>query len=182
MLRHIGPSKSGIPHDAHAIVGTANPFRLIETPMLRMTRQADYGIVLLRFLAQHHDEDVSWNAKDLAGEVHLPLPMVSKILKLLARANLLTSTRGVKGGYRLVRSPEAITVTEVIEALEGPIAITDCTSAEDINCDIAAMCAVRSNWTTINRVVRAALDEISLSQMAAPMRRALATATPRTQE
>lgn len=146
--------------------------------MLRMTRQADYGIVLLTYFA-HHPPMVAangrashsgvYNARDLAAQVHLPEPMVGKILKLLGRAGLLVSTRGVKGGYRLARDPAEISVADIVQAIEGPIAITECTNLDAVNCSIAAMCAVKSNWQTINRVVRDALDRISLEQMAGPI-------------
>lgn len=146
--------------------------------MLRMTRQADYGIVLLTYFAHHPPMAASdgkgsqtgiYNARDLAAQVHLPEPMVGKILKLLARAGLLASTRGVKGGYRLARDPAEISVADIVQAIEGPIAITECTNLDAVNCSIAAMCAVKSNWQTINRVVRDALERISLEQMAGPL-------------
>jgi len=136
--------------------------------MLRMTRQADYAIVLLTYFA-HHPTVAIYNARDLAGHVHLPEPMVGKILKLLARAGMLTSTRGVKGGYHLASDPASISVADIVQAVEGPISITECTSTEAVNCSIAAMCAVKSNWQTINRVVHDALSQISLAQMTGPL-------------
>jgi FeS assembly SUF system regulator len=138
--------------------------------MIRMTRQADYGIVLLTYFADHRPGEATFTARDLAAETHLPVPMVSKILKTLAREGLLASQRGVHGGYRLERSPDQISVVDIITALEGPIGITECTLDDPGTCDIAARCAVRSNWQTINRVVRDALSRITLSQMAGPMR------------
>jgi FeS assembly SUF system regulator len=138
--------------------------------MIRMTRQADYGIVLLTYFAEHRPGEATFTARDLAAETHLPVPMVSKILKTLAREGLLTSLRGVHGGYRLERSPDDISVVDIITALEGPIGITECTLDDPGTCGIVAMCAVRSNWQTINRVVRDALSRITLSQMAGPMK------------
>ena len=135
--------------------------------MLRMTRQADYAIVLLTYFADHRG--IVLTARDLAAQVHLPVPMVSKILKALAREGLLQSTRGAHGGYRLDRAAEEISVAEIVTAIEGPIAITECTSDAPANCDIAAMCAVRANWQTINQVVRDALGGISLAQMTSPI-------------
>ena len=96
--------------------------------MIRITKQTDYGIVLLTHLAAHPDRH--FNAPELAAEARLPLPMVSKILKLLAREGLLASHRGVKGGYSLARPAEEISMAEIIAALEGPIAITECVSVE----------------------------------------------------
>ncbi|MFH0943920.1 MAG: SUF system Fe-S cluster assembly regulator [Planctomycetota bacterium] len=143
--------------------------------MIRMTRQADYGIVLLTCFAQSEGGG-PYNARELAGKVHLPVPMVAKILKGLAREGLLSSQRGVHGGYCLARPATEISVAEIIVALEGPIGITDCSSMETFSCDIAALCAVKSNWQTINLVVREALDQISLARMASPMN--LADGTP----
>jgi len=135
--------------------------------MIRMTRQSDYGIVLLATFA-HEAEGESHTARDLAERTHLPMPMVAKILKSLAREGLLLSTRGVHGGYRLSRGPADISVSEIITALEGPIGITECTTDTPSNCEIASHCAVKSNWGTINQVVRDALDGITLEHMAGP--------------
>ncbi|MBI4880858.1 MAG: SUF system Fe-S cluster assembly regulator [Planctomycetes bacterium] len=135
--------------------------------MFRMTRQADYGIVLLACFAQREEGD-SLNARDLAAEVHLPVPMASKILKALARAGLLASQRGVNGGYRLARRPDQISLAEIINALEGPIGITDCSSGDHSSCNIAALCAVRGKWQSISGAMRDALGSISLASMAGP--------------
>jgi FeS assembly SUF system regulator len=133
--------------------------------MIRITKQTDYGIVLLTHLAT--DPERQYNAPDLAAEAHLPLPMVSKILKLLAREGLLASHRGVKGGYSLARQPEAISMAEIIAALEGPIALTECISVEG-DCSHEPLCPVRSNWRRINQAVRTALAGITLAEMAHP--------------
>jgi FeS assembly SUF system regulator len=133
--------------------------------MIRITKQTDYGIVLLTHLAVHPERQ--YNAPDLAAEAHLPLPMVSKILKLLAREGLLVSHRGVKGGYSLAQQPEAISMAEIIAALEGPIAITECISVEG-DCFHEPLCPVRSNWRRINQAVRTALEGITLAEMAHP--------------
>lgn len=134
--------------------------------MLRMTRQADYAIVLLTCVAARPE---GLAARDLAERVHLPLPMVSKILKALAREGLLLSTRGAHGGYRLARPADDISFADIVTAIEGPIGITECTTESPETCDIAAMCAVKSNWQKINHVVRDALDQITLAQMTSPL-------------
>jgi FeS assembly SUF system regulator len=136
--------------------------------MIRITKQTDYGIVLLTHLAVEPERQ--YNAPELAGEARLPLPMVSKILKLLAREGLLDSHRGVKGGYSLARPPEAISMAEIIAALEGPIALTECISVEG-DCSHEALCPVRSNWQRINQAVRSALSGISLAELAHPRQR-----------
>jgi len=133
--------------------------------MIRITKQTDYGIVLLTYLAGHTER--LFNAPELAAETHLPLPMVSKILKVLAREGMLASHRGVKGGYSLARLPEEISMAEIIAALEGPIALTECIEVSG-DCSHESLCRVRSNWQRINQAVRGALEEISLAEMAQP--------------
>lgn len=132
--------------------------------MIRITKQTDYGVVLLTHLASQPDRHV--NAPELSAETQLPLPMVSKILKLLVREGLLLSNRGVKGGYSLARLPGEITMAEIIAALEGPIAITECIELSS-DCSHEQLCSVRSNWQRINDAVRGALEGITLAEMAA---------------
>lgn len=133
--------------------------------MLRITKQSDYGIVLMTLFGGAEAGRVH-STRDLAASAKLPLPTVSKILKALARAGLLQSHRGVKGGYRLARDPARISVEEIIRALEGPIAITECIEGGS-DCEIEASCPVRTNWQRINGAVRDALAAIPLSEMAA---------------
>jgi len=134
--------------------------------MIRITKQTDYGIVLLTHLAAQPLRHL--NAPELASETQLPLPMVSKILKVLVREGLLLSNRGVKGGYSLARRPDEITMAEIIAALEGPIAITECIEVSS-DCSHEQLCPVRSNWQRINAAVREALDGITLAEMAMPL-------------
>jgi FeS assembly SUF system regulator len=115
------------------------------------------------------------NARDLAVEAHLPLPTVSKILKVLAREGLLVAHRGVKGGFSLARQPEEISVAEIINALEGPIAITTCSFHAPGRCQLERLCPVGSNWQRINQVIREALENITLSEMTHPLPQGFAT-------
>lgn len=136
--------------------------------MLRITKQTDYGIVLLSRMAAEPQR--LFNAPELAGEAQLPLPTVSKILKLLARDQVLASHRGVKGGYSLSRPPEAITISEVITCLDGPIAMTECVDDEAPGvCQQEGHCPTQANWQVINRAVRRALEGITLRDMAEPL-------------
>jgi len=135
--------------------------------MIRITKQTDYGIVLLTHLASHAER--SFNAPELAAETGLPLPMVSKTLKLLAKEHLLSSHRGVKGGYSLAAPAEEITMAQVIAALEGPIAITECIDLSG-ECSHERVCPTRNNWHRINRALKEALAQISLAEMAPPFR------------
>jgi FeS assembly SUF system regulator len=141
--------------------------------MLRITKQSDYAIVLMTHIVSTEDR---WlNAAELATQAGLPQPMVSKILKLLTRGRLLESHRGVKGGYSLARSSSAITVAEIIEALEGPISVTECIEESPGECSQEAFCRVRGNWQRINHALRQALSEITLEEMARPGSDALVT-------
>jgi FeS assembly SUF system regulator len=131
--------------------------------MIRITKQTDYGIVLLTHMAATPERRA--NAPELATETRLPLPMVSKILKLLVREGVLLSHRGVKGGYGLGRPPEEISMAEVISALEGPIAITECID-DHSGCSHEAFCGVRGRWQRINTALRETLEGITLAEMA----------------
>jgi len=134
--------------------------------MLRMTKQTDYGFVLLSHLAQGPGRVV--NSPDLADETRLPLPMVSKILKLLARQGLLESHRGVKGGYSLARAPGEITAADILRALEGSVALTVCVDGSPGECDRETFCQVRRHWQAINEAVDSALGRVTLGDLADP--------------
>jgi FeS assembly SUF system regulator len=139
--------------------------------LLRLSRITDYGIVLLAQLAQQTrtagDFAAPRTARDLAAEVALPVPMVSKILKILARANILGSQRGAKGGYTLTRRPEDLSVAELITALDGPVALTQCAISPGL-CDHEQSCAVSNPWQVINQVVEYALSEVTLADLINP--------------
>lgn len=133
--------------------------------MIRMSKLTDYGFVVLSRFTQH-GQDALVNAPDLAAETGLPLPTVSKLLKILTKNGLLQAHRGVKGGYSLARSASAISATEVIEALEGPLAFTDCTSPDgEYGCAIEENCPNKSHWRQITTVVRDALSQVSLAEL-----------------
>lgn len=139
--------------------------------MFRLSRMTDYGIVLLAHLASqlgHRDETLApQNARELAAQVDLPLPVVSKVLKQLARNGILESHRGAKGGFTLERRPEDLSVAELVAALDGPVALTQCVVDPGL-CDHESTCAVRSPWQVINRVVENALSEVSLADLVSP--------------
>jgi FeS assembly SUF system regulator len=128
---------------------------------------ADYSIVLMSQLAARPGSLVQ--APDLALLTGLPVPTVAKTLKRLSHAGLVESQRGTKGGYVLVRDAADIPVTEIITAVDGPIALTDCTVEEDGVCEIEALCPTRTNWKKINEAVISALRGISLADMTPQM-------------
>lgn len=131
--------------------------------MLRISKLADYGTVLMTYMAKHPDE--LHTAKTIAAHTQITLPMASKILKLLTQAGLLSSARGAQGGYSMAREPQHINVVEIIAALDGNIALTDCSSAVS-ECSLELICTIRNNWRLINQVVYEALKTISLADLA----------------
>jgi FeS assembly SUF system regulator len=130
--------------------------------VLRISKLTDYGTVVLAELAGNPGAVSS--AADVASATGIGLPTVSKLLKRLARAELVTSTRGVNGGYRLAREPRDISAANVIDALEGPVSITEC-SASDSQCDYEQVCNVGNAWQRVNVAIRHALDEVSLADL-----------------
>ena len=135
--------------------------------MIRISRITDYGIVLMAHLAERNG-DKPRNAREVAESTQLPLPVVSKILKALAREGLLVSHRGAKGGYSLGRDSSEILVTEMIGALEGPFGLTECTTHPGA-CPQESDCHVREPWQRINRVVYDALAHITLADLVGPL-------------
>ena len=134
--------------------------------MLRMAKLTDYGIVLLTQFAARQDA-TPMTARELSVQARLPLPTVGKLLKQLSHGGLLSSQRGTKGGYFLARPAREITVAQIIEVLEGPMALTEC-QAPGV-CDQERFCSVKPNWLVINRTVRDALSNVTLADMARPM-------------
>ena len=133
--------------------------------MLRIRRLADYGTVVMVYLAKQSQE--LCNARDIALQTHLSVPTVSKILKRLTGAGLLTSERGVTGGYRLQRAAAEISVSQIIFALEEHRGITEC-SLEPNDCSLQGVCAIQGNWRLISRAIETALESVSLEALAKP--------------
>lgn len=133
--------------------------------MIKLSRFADYAVVILSELGRD-GAAMRLSAAELSARVRLPEPTVAKILKSLTRAGLLTSTRGVHGGYGLSRPAESISVAAIITAIDGPIAITDC--ADDKSCMMEGYCAMHGRWGKVNMAIRAALDSLTLRDLATP--------------
>ncbi len=144
--------------------------------MLRVTKLTDYATVVLTVLAARPGQVLS--APDLAELSGLEPPTVSKLLKPLAQAGLVDGLRGVHGGYRLSRDAREISLIQVVEAIEGPLAMTEC-SQHGAQCVLAERCGVRSNWRLINDVVAEALSGVTLAQMLKPPAAPPSTETPR---
>ncbi len=130
--------------------------------MLRISKLTDYGTVLLAHLAANRTSVCS--AADVASATGIAVPTVSKLLKSLGRTGLVTSTRGANGGYQLARDPREISAADIIDALEGPVSITEC-SATDGQCEHEGVCSVGGAWQRVNVAIRRALDDVSLHDL-----------------
>ena len=153
--------------------------------MLRLSRLTDYAVVVLIRLAEGEraegeraggarcaarGEEAVQTSPGIAAATGVPEPTVAKVLKALACAGLVASQRGAHGGYRLARPLRAISVVDVIAAVDGPIALTACVDGGGAGCDVASLCAVRGRWDVVNEAIRSALDRITLADMrAAPL-------------
>ena len=144
--------------------------------MLRISKLTDYGIVLLAHFAELESGETQ-NAREMAEATGLPFPVVGKVLKTLAQEGLLQSHRGAKGGYALSRPASQITVAEIIGALEGPIALMEC-SAGPGHCDQERTCRVRAPWQRINQAIAATLLEVTLAALVQPGRDPVVPLTP----
>ncbi len=131
--------------------------------MFKIKRETDYGMVLAAYLARHGTQ----SAATLAQQLHLPLPLVSKVLKLMVKAGVLVSHRGACGGYQLARSAQQISAAELIAAFEGPIALTACTVALD-QCAVSDHCDLSGHWQRINQAIYQSLAAISLAELSQP--------------
>ena len=132
--------------------------------MLRISKLTDYGIVLLARFAELESAETQ-SAREMAEASALPFPVVGKVLKILTQEGILASHRGAKGGYALARPATEISVAEIIAALEGPIALTEC-SAGPGHCEQEAFCGVRAPWQRINREIQNTLRTVTLDQLA----------------
>ncbi|WP_428097487.1 SUF system Fe-S cluster assembly regulator [Candidatus Rariloculus sp.] len=127
-----------------------------------MSKLTDYGTLVLAELASETRNLAS--AGQVADATHIGRPTVSKLLKSLTRAGLVVSERGARGGYALARAPEQISAAQIIDALEGPVAITECSSV-DGSCNIEQFCRVGRAWQRINRSIRNSLQQVSLADL-----------------
>jgi FeS assembly SUF system regulator len=133
--------------------------------MFRVSRLTDYATVVMTCIAAHPRDVLS--TAEIAEEAHLELPTVSKLLKSLGHAGLVDSFRGVNGGYRLARPAQQISLADIVEAIEGPLGMTECTLSEG-QCERQAQCGVRGSWQRINHVLDNALRAMSLADMLQP--------------
>lgn len=131
--------------------------------MMRISKLTDYGVMIMACLAQAPMSRL-FQAKEIAQLTSIAPPTVAKLLKTLVKHQLLTSYRGIHGGYQLNVSPEQVTVVDLIQVLEGPIAITECNLGHAA-CPSERYCGIRAPWQHINKIVTQALDSIKLSDL-----------------
>ena len=132
--------------------------------MIRVSKLTDYAIVLLAHLSR---SERTLTAHELAALSSVPLPTVSKLCKELSKAGLVVSHRGRKGGYGLARPADRISLAQIVEALEGPIALTECTQGAQ-SCDLEATCVAKASWNPVSRAIHGALSSLPLSSVAPP--------------
>ena len=130
--------------------------------MLRLSKLTDYAVVVLVRLARSQDVQTS---PGIALATGIPEPTVAKVLKILAGRGLVASQRGARGGYRLLRSLHAIPISDVITAIDGPIALTACVEGSMTECESQGLCPMRGRWDPVNGAIQAALSSISLADM-----------------
>ncbi len=139
---------------------------------MRLSSMADYAVVMMCAAARHcgcHAADRPLlSAQQLAAETGLPAPTVQKLVSKMSAAGLLKSVRGARGGLKLARPAAAISLADVIEAVEGPIAMAACSGHGRGDCTLEGACMVRPHWPAVDAALRAALSSVSLVQLARP--------------
>ena len=132
---------------------------------MRLSSMADYAVVTMSAAARHCGM-VRVSAAQLADETGLPVPTVQKVVSLLTAAGLLRSSRGIGGGLKLARPAAAISLADIVEAVEGPIALTACVDKGKHDCGLESACMVRPHWGLVNAAMRGALAEVPLTRLA----------------
>jgi FeS assembly SUF system regulator len=135
--------------------------------MLRLSKLTDYAVVVLIRLAEgpRSGGEAIQTSPGIAAVTGVPEPTVAKVLKALAASSMVASLRGARGGYRLLKPLTAISVADVIAAIDGPIALTACVDGQQGQCDVESMCAVKGRWDLVNDAIFQALSSITLADM-----------------
>ena len=134
--------------------------------MLRLTKKADYGLMALKYLAEHPDAS-SLSAKEVAEAYHIPPQLLAKILQRLAKVGILRSHAGMSGGYSLLKPPREISAFEVIHAIDGPLFITSCGPSHS-GCDLTDSCTIKEPLARVNDSISGLLRSISIEDLAEP--------------
>ncbi len=134
---------------------------------MRLSSLADYAVVMMA-AAAGHGVGAKLSATILSAETGVPLPTAQKLMGRLASAGLLASARGAAGGFTLARAAESISLAEIVEAVEGPIALTSCVDEAKHDCALESACKVRPHWGVVNEAVRGAFADVSLASLSGP--------------
>lgn len=141
---------------------------------MRLSSLADYAVVMMTAAARHCGGAGRLNATMLAEETGVPLPTAQKLVSRLSAAGLIESARGTGGGFRLARPPATISLADIVEAVEGPIALTSCVDMGDHECAMEGNCRVKPHWNVVNQAVRGALAGVSLASLVSERQEVLA--------
>ncbi len=134
--------------------------------MLRLSKKADYALMAMKHLALRGDQESS-SAREIAGLYDIPIELLAKVLQRLVRGGLLASQQGTRGGYQLARMPAMISVADVIQAIDGPVAVTACSSSDDGSCEQYSKCNVRDPLWKVRERILAALGDCTIAELAA---------------
>lgn len=134
--------------------------------MLKLNKMTDYAVVVLGQMAREPGRVRT--AAALSETTAIPLPTVSKLLKILAGVGLVTSHRGANGGYSVDRTADRVTVADIVQAIDGPIALTACVDDSDGQCEVSNSCPISGNWNRVNLAVRRALEDVTLADLLDP--------------
>lgn len=132
--------------------------------MIKLSRLTDYAVVIMAELTKCEDDKLL-SASALSVKTGIPEPTVSKILKILVNNNLIISSRGINGGYKLNGTAKQLQITSVIEAIEGPILLTSCVSGSESDCALEGQCGLKGRWTPVNLAIKSALSSLTLADM-----------------
>ena len=136
--------------------------------MFKISRITDYAVVILNTMG-HKDVGTLFSANELAEKTAIPLPTVSKTLKLLTKGEIVKSHRGVQGGYALCRVPAEITIAHILRAIEGPLALTACVEESEDDCNAQSYCPLSGQWEKINTGIADILNSVTMEDMSKPM-------------
>ena len=131
--------------------------------MIKVSKLADYAVVVLATLAR--SENGLMTAPAISAQSGLPEPTVAKVLKLLAKEDILQSARGASGGYKLLAPPGEISIAKIVSAVDGPISLTACVAGSSETCGYEGRCAVKGRWNGVNHAIRQALENVTLADM-----------------
>ena len=135
--------------------------------MLRLSKKADYALIAMKHLALNRDGAVSVSAREIAEQYDIPIELMAKVLQRLVRRGLLASTQGTRGGYQLARLPSQISVADVIQAIDGPVTVTACSTDEGTQCEQFSKCNVRDPLWRVREKILSALGECTIAELAA---------------